>query len=504
MKFKVTSRHIELTSASGLITAGSAGLDTCEFEWSAEWSGFAKTVVFRSGNVTASKVLVADNEVVQIPSKCLTTPNIPLEIGIYGQLGEKKMPTIWCVAINRVAIGTAPSDTGPEPTPSAYEQWVAQVQAYRDTAMQSASAAANSAADAALDVGQVDAAALSAVNSINSAGVEKVNAVNAAGAAQLNAINSAGESACAAIQSAKTDALSAINTQKTNSVSAVMSEGDTQVARVQQAAGYAYSKSESNARFAGALVVKESGNPITVYPDATGAPLTAISQRGKTTQPGTGDPSPTNIRPISGVGEYRTDGYYVDVVITDKNGTHTITAGPLSAPMYEGDKLTWSGGSTVEVVRARIKRILNGTEVINAIPAAQIFEIVLKDPVQNIGNNIPFICSHYAYKYLYGADGLYLTNAGNVLYLGFAKAGTSDKNILSEYIAAQYANNTPVTLVYGRATPTTETVAISEPITNAAGPITIAAENTVDVTYNKSLAKAFEQITAAIASLGTV
>ena len=58
--------------------------------------------------------------------------------------------------------------------------------------------------------------------------------------------------------------------------------------------------------------------------------------------------------------------------------------------------------------------------------------------------------------------------------------------------------------LYQLATPTTETVPISEPITNAAGPITIAAENTVDVTYNKSLAKAFEQITAAIASLGTV
>lgn len=63
----------------------------------------------------------------------------------------------------------------------------------------------------------------------------------------------------------------------------------------------AYTKSESNARFAGALVVKESGNPITVYPDATGAPITAVSLRGKTTQSGTGDPSPTNIRPISGI-----------------------------------------------------------------------------------------------------------------------------------------------------------------------------------------------------------
>lgn len=473
MKFKVTSRHIELTSASGLITAGSAGLDTCEFEWSAEWSGFAKTVVFRSGNVTASKVLVADNEVVQIPSKCLITPNIPLEIGVYGQLGENKMPTIWCVAINRVAIGTAPSDTGPDPTPSAYEQWVAQVQAYRDTAMQAASSAANSAADAALYAGQVDAAALSAVNSINSAG----------------------ESAGTAIQSAEVETLNAINTQKTSSVSAVLSEGDTQVARVQQAAGYAYSKSESNARFAGALVVKESGNPITIYPDATGAPITVVSLRGKTTQTGTGDPSPTNIRPISGISASIT-----------VNGTVYAPSVPIK--LYGQNEVydTWEPCVMVDgVLRSRHTQrfgcsVLDGTEniVLHSVSASGYAHFYF--PYGAYGEIKA--CSHYQNKSLWATPNtIYFDTSLNRVYATITDYTTADT--LKSYLAAQKSAGTPVTIVYQLATPI---VTLGDPYTipNAAGDVTISAENTVDVTYNKSLAKAFEQITAAIASLGTV
>lgn len=496
MKFKVAARHIELISASGLITAGSAGLDTCEFEWSAEWSGFAKTVVFRAGNVTEPKVLVADNEVVQVPPKCLTTPNIPLEVGVYGQLGEKKMPTIWCVAINRVAIGTAPSDTGPAPTPSAYEQWVAQVQAYRDTAMQAASSAANSAADAALDVGQVDAAALIAVNGINAAGVEKVNAVNAAGAAQLNAVNSAGESAGAAIQSAKTEALNAINTQKTNSVSAVMSEGDTQVARVQQAAEYAYSKAESNARFAGALVVKESGNPITVYPDATGAPLTAVSLRGKTTQSGTGDPSPTNIRPISGIS-----------ASISVNGTVYAPSVPIK--LYGQNEVydTWEPCVMVDgALRSRYTQRWNVVELtgnedwILSVDSYFTFPQALPPNA----NAAVGMCSTYRYAYSYSANAVFIRTDG-VVYAGALLTATYNKDVAAwkSQLASLKSSGSPVTIVYQLATPI---VTLGDPYTipNAAGNVTISAENTVDVTYNKSLAKAFEQITAAIASLGTV
>lgn len=360
----------------------------------------------------------------------------------------------------------------------------------------------------------------------------------------------------------------------------------------------AHTKSESNARFAGALVVKESGNPITVYPDATGAPLTAISQRGKTTQPGTGDPSPTNIRPIYGVGQY--DGKYVankssawrnpswdtskriielvymfpvvipvkyilstkiediassislktsgflnitvkpeyagdDVVqrfkdllddrniviyyqstsystanqvycglsITDETGYHGYAAGPM-APLYDGDTLDFVSGT----VNRKCRRLsLDGTNgglsVIsntNGLLRIMLSDITMAKNLDDTSENI--MASHYKHG---NTLNCIKKGAGNEHpFIWVSLADYPNLGVYNSYLAAQHAAGTPVTIVHQLATPTTETVAITEPITYAPGPITIAAENTVDVTYNKSLAKAFEQITAAIASLGTV
>lgn len=94
----------------------------------------------------------------------------------------------------------------------------------------------------------------------------------------------------------------------------------------------------------------KTGNPVELLHVVKNC-ITSLILQGKTNQPGTGDPSPTNIRPISGVGEYRSNGYYTDIVVTTNGVPKTYTIGPMSAPLFDGDKLTWSGGSTVEIVR---------------------------------------------------------------------------------------------------------------------------------------------------------
>lgn len=356
----------------------------------------------------------------------------------------------------------------------------------------------------------------------------------------------------------------------------------------------AHTKSESNARFAGALVVKESGNPITVYPDATGAPLTAISQRGKTNQPGTGDPSPTNIRPIYGVGQfdkklvlngteswamssvtigmmilsiadikqstpclsstylyaekattekglfytingqirfltnfdnvaawkanlsssnlqvyYQSTNYatatqvYCGLSITDANGYHGYAAGSM-APLYDGDTVDFGSGN---VSRDKGMTIVDGLTVKFTPNSTGSFWNLTSGSSPGVGDypysiastNGSIISSHFTNK-IGGAKGAALCWTTPKIIAGLFDT----VDALNQFCAEQYTAGTPLTLVYKRTSPITETVPISEPITYAPGPITIAAENTVDVTYNKSLAKAFEQITAAIASLGTV
>lgn len=93
-----------------------------------------------------------------------------------------------------------------------------------------------------------------------------------------------------------------------------------------------------------------TGNPITFTANRVNT-ISYLRLNGNTNQPGTGDPSPTNIRPISGVGEYHSNGYYTDIVVTTNGVPKTYTIGPMNSPLFDGDKLTWSGGSTMEVVR---------------------------------------------------------------------------------------------------------------------------------------------------------
>lgn len=220
----------------------------------------------------------------------------------------------------------------------------------------------------------------------------------------------------------------------------------------------------------------KTGNPVELLRVVKNC-ITSLILQGKTNQPGTGDPNPTNIRPISGVGEYRTDGYYADVVITDENGAHTITAGPLSAPLYDGDTLDFVSG---EVIR-------NNGKV--EIPAVISQSHIYSNMFYLDGFSLPFpfgtgVCSHYNYG-LYALGKIGITAGGNSIVYRPNGDYTPDQTGLNNfitYVTGQHAAGTPVTIVYRLASPTTETVPISEPITNAAGTVTLSAENTLQVT----------------------
>lgn len=305
----------------------------------------------------------------------------------------------------------------------------------------------------------------------------------------------------------------------------------------------------------------------------------AISNHGKTEQPGTGDPSPTNIRTITGVGKYdgktvlngqqpslqynttinavliggysniappssntaiavmlsdympvksasainggeygvginttgviylriaglkSTNEYnqylaahpltvwykstsyaaatqvYAGLSITDAIGYHGYAFGPM-APLFDGDVLTWPGGSTAEVLRKNASVVLDGTEVWVTVdnPSRSRYKTELLQPAPTIENSAVPNCVSNMYKAV-SADNQYVSQNGisvvaNRLIVrdnAFTTVDTFKANLV-----AQKSAGTPVTIVYKRAAPVTETVPISEPITNAEGTVVLA------------------------------
>lgn len=294
----------------------------------------------------------------------------------------------------------------------------------------------------------------------------------------------------------------------------------------------------------------------------------AISNHGKTEQPGTGDPSPTNIRPIYGVGQY--DGKYVankssawrnpswdtskriielaymfpvvipvkcifstkiediassislktsgflnitvkpeyagdDVVqrfkdlladrniviyyqstsystatqvycglsITDENGYHGYAAGP-TAPLYDGDVLTWSVGSTATINRANGICALDGKtdgRKFGAAGASFAYGPFIQQSTGRAGS----VCSHFkTLQQDTNWGNFYITGVNlDSTIIGLVGAPYTTSEQLNTFAQAQYSAGTPIKLLYKLVTPTTETVPISEPITNAEGTVVL-------------------------------
>ena len=75
------------------IVSGSVGIYTCHFTFSDEWEGFTKKAVFRQNRKEVEEELLDDGSC-EIPAEVIDTPGT-LEIGVYGVLDTKIMPTKW-------------------------------------------------------------------------------------------------------------------------------------------------------------------------------------------------------------------------------------------------------------------------------------------------------------------------------------------------------------------------------------------------------------------------
>lgn len=176
-KIKATKNNLEILEKEKL-TSGSVNVYPVEFKFNSDWDGLTKTAVFRAGGKAVSVVLDETGKRT-IPWEVLEKPRYILEVGVYGTKGETVvLPTIWA-DLGTIEEGTEPGKNAQEPTPSVYQQLIAQLDEGRTAAQEAAAQAekAKEGLEAAVKV-----AGKSASDAADSA-VESGNAANRAEAA---------------------------------------------------------------------------------------------------------------------------------------------------------------------------------------------------------------------------------------------------------------------------------------------------------------------------------
>lgn len=226
-------------------------------------------------------------------------------------------------------------------------------------------------------------------------------------------------------------------------------------------------------------VFEETGNPVTCYPVAN-YPL-GVTVSWEPHQEGEGDPSPENVRPISGRES-------VSVTVSDSTGdgtTHTLT---LPSTVYGGtvDAVTGAGRENWRYME------LNGTEScslgnIDVSDTIQQFNLIITDPQTDA--KLPCMCNILPQNEnaISGNTlGIYHHSKPTFVF-GFPRAplreyGFVDGNTetyltaFKAYLTAQYAAGTPVTIAYKLATPTQFQATGNAPIPGLTGVNTVYSD----------------------------
>ena len=124
---KLTASKSCLTaSMQELLVEGAVNVNIVQFVFSSDWDGLTKTAVFQAGSNKYSVLLDESNEA-PIPWEVLQNPRRTLYAGVYGTNGESLvLPTIWA-SLGTIQEGANPGKDTQPPTPSVYEQILAEI-----------------------------------------------------------------------------------------------------------------------------------------------------------------------------------------------------------------------------------------------------------------------------------------------------------------------------------------------------------------------------------------
>ena len=217
-------------------------------------------------------------------------------------------------------------------------------------------------------------------------------------------------------------------------------------------------------------------NHVTFDTDREYTDLKALSVEIVAEQAGTGDPSPDNIRPISG---------FSSATIIHNNSSETISFG---STVYRG---------ILDVTNGKLKithklYAFDGTEALNGMSYERCSFFGLTDAYYTSDTHYNSLyCSHYQSK---GegdsnpSDFFVYKSSMNVAVVFRDSVNCTDITTFKNYLATQYNNGTPVTLVYELATPI-EVILTPIEIEQIFGSNTISTNTNgkVYVTYTESL-----------------
>lgn len=109
-----------------VVTSGSVNVYEVQFQFDSEWDGLEKTAVFRAGDCTVS-TLLDETETCIIPWEVFQDAKRTLYAGVYGtKNGSTVLPTIWA-SLGEIRQGCEPGESTQPPTPSVYEQILAEI-----------------------------------------------------------------------------------------------------------------------------------------------------------------------------------------------------------------------------------------------------------------------------------------------------------------------------------------------------------------------------------------
>lgn len=122
IRLSATKAELTITETE-TITSGAQRVFGCAFTVNSDWDGLNRTAVFRAGTKAVS-VLLGDDNTAEIPWEVLQTAGITLRIGLYGtNAAGDVLPTVWADA-GMICTGAYLGVDAYPPTPGAYEQLV--------------------------------------------------------------------------------------------------------------------------------------------------------------------------------------------------------------------------------------------------------------------------------------------------------------------------------------------------------------------------------------------
>ncbi len=277
---------------------------------------------------------------------------------------------------------------------------------------------------------EIVAAKSAAVAAVSAEGDAQKSAVETAGEAQTKAVNDAGTAAVADVGAAKDSALEEINAAIPDIPALALDDS--------QIDGKGWSSKHIVDMLCPAL--EEVGNPVQCYP-VPGYPLDIVAS-WTPTQEGSGEPSPDNIRPITG---------RESVTITRQEDNQAIAL-TLPETVYGGEVDAVSG----EVAETWGFITLDGTEkwtVSGKLLSNKADWYYESSKIPNAINATPQkgneICSHYPHSDIANKN----TVQGCAIVWGcirvrWGETIPDDADAWKTYLAAQYAAGTPVQVAY--------------------------------------------------------